>query len=71
MLRTDTITRKQSAKQLSGFEGQKGTGTVLNTVVILKDISHPTFVIVVIVQSCWAFELVKSQFHFDSSTNSQ
>ena len=37
---------------------------MFNTALILSDLSHPTFVTVVIVQSYRAFELVKSKFHF-------
>ena len=35
-----------------------------NTVLILKGLSHPFFVTVMIVKSYWAFELVKSKSHF-------
>ena len=38
-----------------------------NTVRILKDLSYPTFSTALIVQSYWAFELVKSKFRFHSS----
>ena len=41
-----------------------------NTVlIILKDLSHPTFFIVVIAQSSWALELVKIKFHFHGLIN--
>ena len=39
------------------------------SVLIPKNLSHPSFVTVVIVHSYWAVELMKSKFHSYRSTN--
>ena len=46
----------------------EGTGTVSGSVLIPTNLSHTSFVTVVIVQSYWVFELEKSEFQFHSST---
>ena len=50
---------------------KEGTGTVSSRVLIPKDLFHPSFDTVVIVDSYWAATLVKSKSHSYRSTNFQ
>ena len=54
--------------QLSRAEGR---GTVSSSVLTPKDLSHLSFITVVIVRSCWVFDLVNSKFHSHISINVQ